>query len=339
MLEVNLVGPFRLTKAIAGGMALRGRGLVVNVTSDASISAYASWGAYSVSKAALDHLARVWAAELAESGVRFLTVDPGEMDTAMHAEAMPEADRATLADPAAVADRIVDIVRHAERIAERRAPRGRIVARLSCAGARRREPRVGAHAARPPPAASRSAVGRAARLPRARSAAARPRRATSWWSTTRPRCRRRSPGAPPTERSWRCGWRARTRTRRGRRSCWDAGDWRQRTEDRPAPPALAVGTQIAFGPGLAAPRDRRVDLSPAARHAGLRLHGLDALVGALPARAARAVLVPSRGSRAVGRAAVLRQPAVGLRAGVGGPRLERQGDGRPARRRGHRRRA
>ena len=116
VLDVNLVGPFRLTKAVAGGMAVRGRGLVVNVTSDASVSAYATWGAYSVSKAALDHLGRVWATELAASGVRFLTVDPGEMDTAMHADAMPEADRATLADPAVVADRIVDIVRHAERI-------------------------------------------------------------------------------------------------------------------------------------------------------------------------------------------------------------------------------
>jgi NAD(P)-dependent dehydrogenase (short-subunit alcohol dehydrogenase family) len=116
VLEVNLVGPFRLTRAVAGGMAVRGRGLVVNVTSDASVSAYATWGAYSVSKAALDHLGRVWAAELADSGVRFLTVDPGEMDTAMHAAAMPGADRAPLADPAAVAERIADIVRHAEQI-------------------------------------------------------------------------------------------------------------------------------------------------------------------------------------------------------------------------------
>ncbi len=116
VLDVNLVGPFRLTKAVAGGMAVRGSGLIVNVTSDASISAYATWGAYSVSKAALDHLGRVWAAELADSGVRFLTIDPGEMDTAMHADAMPEADRTTLAEPAAVADRIVDIIRHAEQI-------------------------------------------------------------------------------------------------------------------------------------------------------------------------------------------------------------------------------
>lgn len=116
VLEVNLVGPFRLTRAIAGGMAVRGRGLIVNVTSDASLCAYPAWGAYGVSKAALDHLGRIWAAEMAGTGVRFLTIDPGEMDTAMHAEAMPEADRATLAGPADVAARIVAIVGSAEQI-------------------------------------------------------------------------------------------------------------------------------------------------------------------------------------------------------------------------------
>jgi NAD(P)-dependent dehydrogenase (short-subunit alcohol dehydrogenase family) len=116
VLDVNLVGPFRLTKAIAGGMAVRGRGLVVHVTSDAAVSAYPTWGAYGVSKAALDHLARIWAAEMDGTGVRFLTVDPGEMDTTMHAEAMPGADRSALADPREVAERIVAMIRHAGRI-------------------------------------------------------------------------------------------------------------------------------------------------------------------------------------------------------------------------------
>lgn len=116
VLEVNLVGPFRLTKAIAGGMSVRGRGLVVHVTSDAAVSAYPAWGAYGVSKAALDHLGRIWAAEMANTGVRFLSIDPGEMDTVMHRDAMPDADRATLAPPERIAARIADIVRHAERI-------------------------------------------------------------------------------------------------------------------------------------------------------------------------------------------------------------------------------
>ena len=111
VLAVNLVGPFRLSRAIAGSMALRERGTIVHVSSDASINAYAHWGAYSVSKAALDHLSRIWAAELAERGVRSFSIDPGEMDTAMHRAAIPEADPSTLARPAQVAARIAAFIR------------------------------------------------------------------------------------------------------------------------------------------------------------------------------------------------------------------------------------
>jgi len=110
VLQVNLVGPFRLSKVIGGGMALRGRGTIVHISSDAATNAYPRWGAYGVSKAALDHLGRSFAAELGELGVRTLIVDPGEMDTVMHSAAMPEADRATLARPADVAKKLVEIL-------------------------------------------------------------------------------------------------------------------------------------------------------------------------------------------------------------------------------------
>jgi NAD(P)-dependent dehydrogenase (short-subunit alcohol dehydrogenase family) len=116
VLEVNVVGPFRLSKAIAGSMALRKSGVIVHVSSDASVNAYARWGAYSASKAASDHLARIWAAELGERGVRVLSVDPGEMDTLMHAEAIPEADPSTLARPEDVAQVIADMIEHASEI-------------------------------------------------------------------------------------------------------------------------------------------------------------------------------------------------------------------------------
>ena len=109
-LAVNLVGAFRLTKAIAGPMLMRGAGTIVNVTSDAATEPYERWGAYGASKAALEQLGRVWAAELADTGVRVYTVDPGEMDTRMHADALPSADRAELSDPARVAERIVALV-------------------------------------------------------------------------------------------------------------------------------------------------------------------------------------------------------------------------------------
>jgi NAD(P)-dependent dehydrogenase (short-subunit alcohol dehydrogenase family) len=110
VLAVNLVGPFRLTKALVGPMVLRGEGLVVDVSSDAATSPYPRWGAYSASKAALDHLGRIWASELEGTGVRVLTVDPGEMDTEMHADAIPDADRATLRKPEEIAIEIADII-------------------------------------------------------------------------------------------------------------------------------------------------------------------------------------------------------------------------------------
>jgi NAD(P)-dependent dehydrogenase (short-subunit alcohol dehydrogenase family) len=110
VLEANLVGPFRLTKVIAGEMALRGGGTIVHLSSDAAVEAYPTWGAYGVSKAAQDHLSRVLAAELAGTGVRVLAVDPGEMDTKMHADAVPDADRAALQRPAAVAAKLVRLI-------------------------------------------------------------------------------------------------------------------------------------------------------------------------------------------------------------------------------------
>ena len=106
VLQVNLLGPFRLSKLIVGSMALRGGGTVVHISSDAAVEAYPRWGAYGVSKAAFDHLARTFAAELSEHGLRFLSIDPGEMNTQMHAAAIPDADPGTLADPLQVATQV-----------------------------------------------------------------------------------------------------------------------------------------------------------------------------------------------------------------------------------------
>ena len=108
VLAANLVGPFRLTKALLG--ALAGRGLVVNIGSDAGITAYANWGAYGASKAALAHMTRVWDAEVEEHGIRMTCIDPGDMDTPMHALALPDADRAALARPEDAARAICAIV-------------------------------------------------------------------------------------------------------------------------------------------------------------------------------------------------------------------------------------
>lgn len=110
VLETNLVGPFRLTKVLAGAMAIRGAGLIVHISSDAAVEPYPRWGAYGISKAAQDHLSRILAAELADTGVRILAIDPGGMDTVMHAAAVPDADRSSLQRPAEVAAKIVAMI-------------------------------------------------------------------------------------------------------------------------------------------------------------------------------------------------------------------------------------
>jgi NAD(P)-dependent dehydrogenase (short-subunit alcohol dehydrogenase family) len=113
-IAANLSAPFRLSRAVVGSMVQRARGVLVHVSSDAGVSAYPTWGAYGASKAALDHLSRTWAAELDGTGVRSFSVDPGEMDTVMHAEAIPDADRATLARPRDVAERLARVIEQPE---------------------------------------------------------------------------------------------------------------------------------------------------------------------------------------------------------------------------------
>jgi NAD(P)-dependent dehydrogenase (short-subunit alcohol dehydrogenase family) len=111
-LAVNVVGPFRLTKALYGALAASARegigGTVVNITSDAAVNAYPNWGAYSASKAALRHLTAVWNEESADIGVRMISVDPGDMDTPLHAAADPDADPSTLKRPEDSAVEVID---------------------------------------------------------------------------------------------------------------------------------------------------------------------------------------------------------------------------------------
>jgi NAD(P)-dependent dehydrogenase (short-subunit alcohol dehydrogenase family) len=113
-LATNLVGPFRLTKALLGALARSAREggcpLVVNVSSDAAVTPYAGWGAYGASKAALHHLSRIWNAELASEDVRIISVDPGDMDTPLHALAVPDADPSTLKRPEDAAREIADLM-------------------------------------------------------------------------------------------------------------------------------------------------------------------------------------------------------------------------------------
>ena len=113
-LAVNVVGPFRLTKALFGALAASARegrgGTVVNISSDAAVNAYPQWGAYGASKAALRHLTAIWDEESRDAGIRFLSVDPGDMDTPLHALADPDADPSTLKRPADSATEVIEAI-------------------------------------------------------------------------------------------------------------------------------------------------------------------------------------------------------------------------------------
>ncbi len=117
--RVNVLAPLALVQESLPALR-RSHGAVVNVTSDAGLEAYAGWGGYGSSKAALDHLGRVLAEE--EPEVAVYTVDPGDMNTRMHQEAFPGEDISDRPPPEVSVPGIVALV-------ERRPPSGRYVAR------------------------------------------------------------------------------------------------------------------------------------------------------------------------------------------------------------------
>ncbi len=87
--EVNVVAPLALLQEFLP-LLRRSRGVVINITSDAGVEGYPGWGGYGSSKAALEQMSRVLAAE--ESELRVYWVDPGDMNTVMHQEAYPGED-------------------------------------------------------------------------------------------------------------------------------------------------------------------------------------------------------------------------------------------------------
>ena len=87
--EVNTVAPLALIQVLRPLMAEAG-GVIINITSDAGVEGYAGWGGYGSSKAALEQLSRVLAAE--QPQLRVYWVDPGDMNTRMQQEAFPGED-------------------------------------------------------------------------------------------------------------------------------------------------------------------------------------------------------------------------------------------------------
>lgn len=110
VLAVNLSAAFRLTREVLkASMLPRGSGCVINVSSSVGRRGRAGWGPYAVSKFGLEGMTQVLAEELAGSGVRVYSVNPGATRTRMRAEACPDEDPATLKTPEAAAAAFVQL--------------------------------------------------------------------------------------------------------------------------------------------------------------------------------------------------------------------------------------
>jgi NAD(P)-dependent dehydrogenase (short-subunit alcohol dehydrogenase family) len=86
--RVNVFAPLALIRAVRG--SLNSGAAIINITSDAAIQNYEGWGGYGSSKAALDQISNILAAENPE--LRVYALDPGDMRTRMHQEAFPGED-------------------------------------------------------------------------------------------------------------------------------------------------------------------------------------------------------------------------------------------------------
>jgi NAD(P)-dependent dehydrogenase (short-subunit alcohol dehydrogenase family) len=115
---VNVLAPLRLIELSLPYLRQTG-GTVVNVTSDAAVEAYEGWGGYGSSKAALEQLSNVLAAE--EPAIRVYWLDPGDMNTRMHQAAFPGEDISDRPSPEERAPALI-------RLLESEKPSGRYVA-------------------------------------------------------------------------------------------------------------------------------------------------------------------------------------------------------------------
>lgn len=113
--DTNVIAPLALIQLLTAPLAAAA-GTIVNVSSDAAVEAYPGWGGYGSSKAALDQLTAVLAAE--EPSLRCYAFDPGDMRTDMHQQAFPGEDISDRPEPETVVPALL-------RLIDERPPSGR----------------------------------------------------------------------------------------------------------------------------------------------------------------------------------------------------------------------
>lgn len=107
ILTTNLIAPMALVRELLPQLRSRG-GRIVNISSDAAVEAYQTWGGYGSAKAALDHATRILAAE--EPSLRVHSLDPGDMRTQMHRDAFPGEDISDRPLPATVVPAVLRLL-------------------------------------------------------------------------------------------------------------------------------------------------------------------------------------------------------------------------------------
>lgn len=109
LIAVNVTANWQLIRCMEPLLQKSDAGRAVLITSGASSKGEAYWGPYAVSKAALDAMARSWAAENATKNLKINLFSPGAVRTRMRATAFPGEDRDKLTAPEAVAEKIVEL--------------------------------------------------------------------------------------------------------------------------------------------------------------------------------------------------------------------------------------
>jgi len=119
--DVNVHANWRLMRVVDPLLRLSDAGRAILVTSAAARHPKAYWGAYAVTKSALEMMTQVWAAELANTDVRVNLLSPGATRTEMRAAAFPGEDPMTLKTPDDVTDAFLELAsadcqRHGEMV-------------------------------------------------------------------------------------------------------------------------------------------------------------------------------------------------------------------------------
>lgn len=107
-IALNLTANYRLLRALDPLLRQSEAGRAIFVSSGVARTPMPYWGAYAISKAALEHMAQLYAAETAKTNIKVHIIDPGVVRTAMRAEAYPGEDPFTLPPPEAVAETFIE---------------------------------------------------------------------------------------------------------------------------------------------------------------------------------------------------------------------------------------